>query len=151
MLYKESLRIGSYGDPGAVPKEVWLDLIYNYEIKNHTGYSHQILDENNEIINENKYLADFCMVSCDNIEQAKVAWKNNLRTYRTITSLDQNQIDWSNEIVCPESYRKDITCKSCGLCRGSKGSRAKSIVIPIIPRTKKNYLNNINNLASQGA
>ena len=47
MLFDESLRIGSYGDPGAVPKEVWEDLIYNYGIKNHTGYSHQILDENN--------------------------------------------------------------------------------------------------------
>jgi len=149
MLFGESLRIGSYGDPGAVPSEVWLNLIYNYEIKNHTGYSHQILDDNNKIINENKYLADFCMVSCDNIKQAKVAWSNNLRTYRTITSYDQ--IDWSYEIVCPESYLKSVNCKSCGLCRGSKGSKAKSIAIPIIERTKKNYLNNINNLASQGA
>ena len=148
MLYKESLRIGSYGDAGAVPKEVWLDLIYNYGIKNHTGYSHQILDENNEIINENRYLADFCMVSCDNIEQATVAWSNNLRTYRTITSYDE--INWDNEIVCPESYLKSVNCKSCGLCRGSKNSKAKSIAIPIIPRTKKNYLNNINNLASRG-
>jgi len=145
MLYKESLRIGSYGDPGAVPKEVWLDIIHNYEIKNHTGYSHQILDENNEIINDNRYLADFCMVSCDTLEQAKVAWQNNLRTYRTIISYDE--VNWDKEIVCPESYLKSVNCKTCGLCRGSKNSEAKSIAIPIISRTRKNY---INNLSSQG-
>lgn len=112
------VRLGTYGDPAAVPNEIW-DALLRRAVS-HTGYSHQ----------GSKGLSDFsrCMVSADNLEQARDAWAIGNRTFRVIS--DISEVDRKNEILCPASreagYR--TTCKACKLCGGNK-IRAKSVAI----------------------
>lgn len=114
------VRLGTYGDPAAVPSHVWKALLTDAE--GHTGYSHQADTQAD-------YRADLTMRSVDTIEQAQAAWDNDERTFRVVSGVDQ--IDSVNEILCPASKEagQRTTCEKCGLCAGSK-VKAKSIAIP---------------------
>jgi hypothetical protein len=139
------IRVGSYGDPAAVPADIWRDLLR--ECAGWTGYSHQLLSADKTSLN-NQFLeySDFCMLSADNIEQARLAWSQGLRTYRTVESV--KEIDTQNEILCPASEQagKRTTCEKCKLCSGSKGKAqfAKSIAIPVHGAGKKHFPTNSN-------
>lgn len=114
------VRLGTYGDPAAVPSYVWQALLTDAE--GHTGYSHQADTQAD-------YRADLTMRSVDTIEQARAAWDNAERTFRVVSGVDQ--IDPVNEILCPASKEagQRTTCEKCGLCAGSNVA-AKSIAIP---------------------
>ena len=139
------IRVGSYGDPAAVPADIWRNLLKNSA--GWTGYSHQLLNADKTSLN-NQFLdySDFCMLSADNMEQARLAWAQELRTYRTVESVQQ--IDTQNEILCPASEQagKVTTCEKCKLCSGSKGKArfAKSIAIPVHGAGKKHFSTNSN-------
>lgn len=109
-----AVRLGSYGDSGAVPEGPQRDLIA--DARTHTGYTH------------NGGPTDICMLSVDSLPEAENAWAHNIRTFR-VTAPGEDKT--SNEVWCPASeiggYR--ATCHTCGLCRGSR-IRAKSVAIP---------------------
>ena len=139
------IRIGSYGDPAAVPADIWRDLLR--ECAGWTGYSHQLLTaDKNNLNNQFLEYSDFCMLSADNIEQARLAWSKGLRTYRTVESIAE--IDTQKEILCPASEQagKITKCEKCKLCSGSKGKAqfAKSIAIVVHGAGKKHFSTNSN-------
>lgn len=108
------VRIGTYGDPAAVPAHVWEDLVS--EAETWTAYSHQ-----------SGWRPDIAMQSADSHEQAAAHWQAGRRTFRVIADL--GQLDKANEALCPASKEagKRTTCAACKLCRGS--AVAKSIAI----------------------
>ena len=108
------VRVGTYGDPGAVPSEVWDELLA--ECDTWTAYSHQ-----------SGWRPDIAMQSADTHDQAKAHWAEGRRTFRVI--VDLGELDKANEALCPASKEagRRVQCTACKLCKGS--SAAKSIAI----------------------
>ena len=108
------VRIGTYGDPAAVPSFVWTQLLA--EATTFTAYSHQ-----------SGWRPDIAMQSADNKAQAIAHWKAGRRTFRVIADL--GELDKANEALCPASKEagRRVQCTACKLCKGS--SLGKSIAI----------------------
>lgn len=108
------VRVGTYGDPAAVPPKVWEDLLA--ECQTFTAYSHQ-----------SGWRPDIAMQSADNRAQAIAHWKAGRRTFRVIADL--GDLDKANEALCPASKEagRRVQCTACKLCKGS--SKGKSIAI----------------------
>ena len=108
------VRVGTYGDPAAVPSEVWDELLA--ECETWTAYTHQ-----------RPWRPDIAMQSVDSHAQAVAHWEAGNRTFRVIANL--GQIDHKNEALCPASKEagRRVQCTACKLCKGS--SKAKSIAI----------------------
>jgi len=122
------IRIGSYGDPLAVPHDVWASLTRKAETW--TGYTHQSeTNPDNRTIN-------LCMISVDNKAEYHRAQSKGLRTFRIIPYQEYKEFGHDsimpNEILCPASkeaiIEKSITCSECKLCKGQT-IKAKSIAI----------------------
>lgn len=117
------IRLGTYGDPAAVPSHIWRDLLS--KANSHTGYTHQT--ETLEGANMSRY-----MLSADTLEQAKQAHLEGKRTFRVIPVADwqanKKGALLGSEILCPASEEagKRITCQQCKLCKGQT-IKAKSI------------------------
>jgi len=108
------VRVGTYGDPAAVPAFIWEQLLA--EADTFTAYSHQ-----------SGWRPDIAMQSADNKAQALDHWKAGRRTFRVIADL--GELDKANEALCPASKEagRRVQCTACKLCKGS--SLAKSIAI----------------------
>jgi hypothetical protein len=104
------IRLGTYGDPAAVPVEVWNELIS--EARGHTGYSHQWKTRPD--------LRGIVMASADNVQEKSEAWAEGWRTFRLADA------PTPGEIVCPSL--SGVHCADCRLCDGA--GAAKSITIP---------------------
>jgi len=124
-LFKDrDFRIGSYGDPAAVPFEIW-DKICKV-VKGFTGYTHQWKKCDQR-------LKQYCMASVDSFKnyykelfQAQlIGW----RTFRVRESLDNELLE--NEFVCPASKEGGVKtdCQHCKACSGTSQNRKKSPVI----------------------
>jgi len=129
----QKIRAGAYGDPMAVPAEVWAELLA--EAATFTGYTHQ-LNEAFTGRNRRATFTRFCMASADTLEQAREFWAEGFRTFRTITSPADIV---PGEILCPatEEAGKKTTCERCGLCKGS-GIKAKNIAAVVHGSQKRN-------------
>lgn len=114
------VRLGTYGDPAAVPSYIWESLIS--EAKGHTAYTHQ------SGVATAEARPDYMMISADNETQARGAWEIGLRTFRVIKSTTEAVKGY--EIICPASKEAGFktTCASCRLCAGAQ-VKAKSIAI----------------------
>lgn len=108
------VRIGTYGDPAAVPSHVWDELLA--EAETWTAYSHQ-----------SGWRPDIAMQSADDYHSAVMHWQAGRRTFRVIAEL--GHLDHAHEALCPASKEagRRVQCTACKLCRGS--SKAKSIAI----------------------
>jgi hypothetical protein len=108
------VRVGTYGDPAAVPSHVWDELLA--EAATWTAYSHQ-----------SGWRPDIAMQSADSHADAIAHWKAGRRTFRVIKDLDH--LDKAKEALCPASKEagRRVQCTACKLCKGS--SLAKSIAI----------------------
>lgn len=114
------VRLGTYGDPAAVPAYIWESLIS--EAEGHTAYTHQ------SGVATAQARPDFMMISADTEDEARAAWAQGKRTFRVIKSV--SDIVQGSEISCPASKEAGFrtTCNSCGLCGGAS-VKAKSIAI----------------------
>lgn len=124
------LRLGSYGDPLAVPIEAWKALI---EITNgRTGYTHQWQSNNNEA------WKGLVMASVDNEVEAKQATANGWRYFR-VTNDDAPKV--KGETICPASEEagKKLQCIDCLSCSGNDGRKSLGIVINAHGSRKSNY------------
>ena len=113
------VRLGTYGDPGAVPGWVWSTLIRR--AVGHTGYTHQWQSRPD--------LRDIVMASADSSKAASVAHAEGWRTFRVAMP---NHIDrLPKESICPASAEagKKLTCETCLACHGTGSGRRGSIVI----------------------
>jgi hypothetical protein len=112
------VRVGTYGDPAAVPQEIWTDLLR--DATSWTAYTHS-----------SGWRPDIAMQSADTHDEARAAWAKGHRTFRVITGLAD--LDHANEILCPASKEAGArtTCAACRLCGGTSTKSPKSIAIPM--------------------
>ena len=115
-----SFRIGSYGDPAAVPAATWKTA--TRLVKNRTGYTHQW----NKKIGAG--LKKLCMASADNAADVASATAKGWRTFR-VRKIEQ-EVLFGVESICPASKEggQRVQCDSCGLCQGATIA-ARNIVI----------------------
>lgn len=108
------VRLGTYGDPAAVPDRVWEQLLSR--AKNWTAYTHQI-----------GWRPDIAMQSVEREDIARAFWLGGFRTFRIVQSVDD--VVPEHEVLCPASKEAGarVQCADCKLCRGD--AKAKSIAI----------------------
>ena len=115
----KKLRIGSYGDPLAVPSEVFKPLIDVAE--SFTGYTHQVKRANKE-------WSRYVMASADTKQQALEYQAAGYRTFRVRA---EKSTLLPNEIACPASKEagRVSSCAKCNLCMGTTSKSKKSVAI----------------------
>lgn len=128
LLESRHVRLGAYGDPGAVPFEVWRALLV--KTAGWVGYTHQwrICDPR---------LKTIVMASVDTEHEFYVAHLAGWRTFRVRLEADPLLAIGARrgrglplEFVCPASDEAGhrTTCEQCQLCRGL-ASPARSVAI----------------------
>jgi hypothetical protein len=116
----QQVRLGTYGDPAAVPAHVWERLIS--KAKGWTGYSHQMGHATAA------FKPWMTMVSADDLPAAQHAWSKGYRTFRIVSHT--SELIKGKEVLCPASKEAGhkATCSTCMLCAGSQQA-ARSIAI----------------------
>lgn len=111
------LRLGTYGDPAAVPLPVWEALVS--KAKGFTGYTHQWR-------HIDPAWSRLVMASADTPIDAIEAWQKGFRTFRVGAAPMTGR-----EINCPASEEagKRTQCIDCGLCMGTTSRSPVSIQI----------------------
>ena len=114
LLQGQRIRLGSYGDPAAMPLALTRRLA---SIASHwTGYTHQWKTVHG--------LRDFCMASVDSEAERVQAIRAGWRTFRVSNK------PLPAEVQCPEvTPGSTATCATCNLCKGA-AITARSISIP---------------------
>jgi hypothetical protein len=114
MLEGRMVRLGSYGDPAAVPVEVWQAMMARVAAK--TGYTHQW--------HTGRFdgLQAFCMASCDTASEYTVAKALGWRTFRVRL---EGETLAPREVVCPASKEAGYKT-SCDACKACGGNTAKA-------------------------
>lgn len=114
------VRFGAYGDPAAIPFEVWAPI--QEAANSWTGYTHQWRDCDPRI-------ASICMASADTLQDHIDAKKLGYRTFRTLADSDQQV---KGEATCPASKEAGykLQCSECMACSGGTKRRG-SIAIRI--------------------
>ena len=105
--YQYPIRIGSYGDPTAVPFDVWEPIIS--ASGRYTGYTHQFHKCDSR-------WKQYLMASVQSESEACIAQSQGWRTFRIIapdTPLSEN------EILCSHTQDDRIQCETCLLCDGA--------------------------------
>jgi hypothetical protein len=118
-LAGEQLRVSAYGDPAAVPFDIWRALLAH--VAGFTFYTHQwrTCDQR---------FRSVAMASVESEREAEYAHTLGWRTFRTRLVDEPLR---SDEIVCPASEEAGhlVTCEACGLCRGAARGSARSVAI----------------------
>ena len=117
------VRLGTYGDPAAVPFDVWQNLLAG--AIGHTGYTHQWRDH------RFTKLRTLCMASTDTPDEAALAQLKGWRTFRVgLPSHRAREVGL--EALCPASAQagKKLTCATCLACNGTSENRRGSVYIP---------------------
>ncbi|QFP95572.1 hypothetical protein SEA_GAUGELDP_89 [Mycobacterium phage GaugeLDP] len=113
------VRFGSYGDPAAVPFEVWEAILSVAE--GVTGYTHQWRTADPRF-------AQLCMASADTVGQRREARHKGYRTFRPRPG---NAPREAGEVICPASTEAGFKtdCMTCMACGGTSSGRKQDITI----------------------
>jgi len=120
-----NVRIGAYGDPAAVPIQVWDTLL---KFCKSTGYTHQWRTCDKQY---NKY----CMASCDNLLDVAESIALGYRVFfvQTVNSYDNvvKSYNTTKFAHCPASKEmgKVTTCAACMACSGNRMGRKSHVAI----------------------
>lgn len=130
------VRLGTYGDPMAVPAHVWETL--TFQASGRTGYTHQW--RNAAVAGDQRAsVTSLCMASVDDPAEAQEARAAGLRYFRIRTA---DEPMGAREFVCPASDEagKRRTCDTCGACNGSEKPTAGSPVIIVHGVKARRYI-----------
>lgn len=113
------VRLGTYGDPAAVPVALWRALVSL--AAGHTGYSHQWRD-----IDAAEW-APLVMASVDSAAERDAARALGYRTFRVSVDASDRA---ANEVQCPAAKESGarVQCADCLLCGGTT-KQAKDVRI----------------------
>ena len=112
------VRLGSYGDPAAVPFEVWQTMLARVTAK--TGYTHQWRVA--------PAMKAYAMASCDTEADYQEAVAAGWRTFRVRRSTEPVL---AREVICPASKEagNKTSCDACKACGGLTAKARANIVI----------------------
>ncbi|UPT95469.1 hypothetical protein J4G48_0040660 [Bradyrhizobium barranii subsp. apii] len=118
LLARRVVRLGSYGDPGAVPFRIWEQALD--QVTELSGYTHLWRDF--------PTLSAFCMASCDSEADRVEAKALGFRTFR-VRGKDDPKL--AGEGHCPASKEmgKATQCAQCLLCGGARSEAKADITI----------------------
>jgi hypothetical protein len=108
---RKAVRLGTYGDPAAVPFYVWKYLLQCPDI-NRTGYTHQWRTCNQD-------MRRLCQASCDSVLDAADAAQMGWHAFLVIPHNAPAPVTGRRSIQCL-SDRNGLDCATCGACNGSK-------------------------------
>jgi hypothetical protein len=116
------VRLGTYGDPAAVPVSVWENL--TADATAHTGYTHAWRGIGSGY-------SHLLMASADSVRDMREAHAGGWRTFRVVTHTNTVQRFRRKESVCPASAEAGykLTCIDCKACDGNATNRRASVVI----------------------
>jgi hypothetical protein len=120
LLQGRKLRLGSYGDPCAVPLAVWVPFLRLASKR--TGYTHQWRDR------RFARFARYVMASVETVADATQAQAKGWRTFRIRT--DAADPIEQGEIICPASPEGGarMDCSRCAACHGTNGAPGRASV-----------------------
>jgi hypothetical protein len=118
LLAGKNVRVGAYGDPGAVPLGIWTTALSR--VSSLTAYTH--------LWRQYPSLSTFCMASCDSELERDEAKALGFRTFR-VRSQDDARL--KGEGICPAASElgKQVQCVSCMLCGGNRVKAKADITI----------------------
>lgn len=132
LLAGRPVRLGSYGDPCAVPMRVWQRLLPH--VSGWTGYTHQWREPRFQAYRE------ICMASVENRVDAELAKNMGWRTFLVLPLGEQAG---PREFHCPASAEqgKRLTCATCMACDGANGApgRASVVIWPHGPPATRSF------------
>lgn len=154
LIAGRKVRLGTYGDPMAVPYMYWVDLVRFAD--DHTGYSHQwnnptFLNADVDSILYEHYqgIRELCMASVDSEDERVLAGYERWRTFRVRSSVetktDRKTEAVLREITCPASEEagKKKQCSDCMACDGvgvgEQRFKRPDIVITVHGSLKKRF------------
>lgn len=135
-IFGRNVRLGTYGDPMAVPYQVWARVLGGS--LDHTGYSHQWNNANLGQDQINGVMA-YCMASADSTADFDKARALGFRTFRVRTTGQELQ---ASEFICPASEEagKRKTCADCMACSGGIDSKKANPAIIVHGSLKSRFI-----------
>ena len=120
------VRVGTYGDPAAIPFIIWRDLLEH--VSGWTGYTHQWRTCD-------RAFRGILMASVDTPAEQLEAVRRGWRTFRARAEHEQVGV---GEVRCPASSEMGhaLTCRECEMCRGGAVLRPNVTIIAHGPRAK---------------
>lgn len=121
LLAGRNVRLGAYGDPAAVPFDVWGEILA--DSARGTGYTHQWQKCDTRF-------AQYCMASADSVAEGESARAMGYRTFRVGSKAES--IVKGVEFLCPASKEagQKTNCAACLACGGLSGPNRASVFIP---------------------
>ena len=121
------VRIGSYGDPAAVPQQIWHDILGN--ARSVLGYTQRWRPTSLRNLDCTPDLQMLTMASVLSRTERLQAKALGFRTYRVLFDGD---VPDDGEIICPY-VTHEVQCEKCRLCDGKRDrhDRRKDIAIPV--------------------
>ncbi len=121
LISGRKVRLGTYGDPAAVPAFVWQELLQF--AGGHTGYTHQWASGKAD------HVKQWCMASVDTLGEMVRAQAAGWRTFR-VTAPDTVGA-FAREMPCPasEEQGKRLTCATCMACSGGDSKKASVTIV----------------------
>lgn len=121
------VRLGSWGDPYAVPLTRWLEL--TQDAAGHRGYTHGWRHLTATATPRDLTLWQrLLMASVDTLDEWRTARAAGWRTFRVSTTPGDIQ---PGEVICPASREGGYkaTCETCTLCAGTAAQTDRTVVI----------------------
>ena len=125
------VRLGTYGDPAAVPFQIWRAATLRAAFTN--GYTHQWRDARFAA------LKTICMASCDSLSDLADATAAGWRSFRVRAA---NESKAKGEVICPASKEAGVktSCDACQACGGTSAKAKASMVIIAHGATAKRFM-----------
>ncbi len=116
-------RLGTYGDPAAIPFAVWALLLK--DAAGWTGYTHQWKRPS-----ASQYRR-YCMASCDTEAEYKEAKRQGWRAFYVLPKNTATKPQGA--MLCPASEEagKKLHCVDCRACEGTGGPHKAHVYIPV--------------------
>ena len=121
ILQGRFVRLGAYGDPAAIPFDIWEKLLEN--VTRVTGYTHQWQWADSRF-------SRYCMASADNVKEAETARGMGYRVFRVGSAAEK--LAKGIEFLCPASKEagQKVNCAQCLACGGNSSPNKASVFIP---------------------
>lgn len=127
------VRLGTYGDPYAVPADIWQMLVSR--ASGRTGYTHQWHRDDAQ----SRRLSHITMASVYSLAEQAKALSAGLRYFRVMHKTESLQ---AKEFTCPASEEagKRKTCVECGACNGTTKTTGANPVIIVHGAKKSRFV-----------